>query len=174
MSDDPVDPAQLPPCDLLFAEGGSLTTLPKTLERLSVPELADVPLFLHVDFLQGLAKDDDAVHYLAALPRVNGIISVNARLLTLARKAGLLTVLRIFLQDSRSVGRGLKMVRSCRPNAVEILPAVAGIDVIDDFRSLGIPLLASGLLRDHATCERVLAAGFDAISASSHDILRSA
>jgi len=46
-----------------------------------------------------------------------------------ARRVGLLSIVRLFLSDSRAVDRGISVVKKSHPDAVEILPAVVAAKV---------------------------------------------
>jgi glycerol uptake operon antiterminator len=152
---------------LLFIGGGELAELPALLDVLSRDPYAKLPVLLHLDLVNGLTNDDAGLKYVATLGRVDGIVTVRQHLAPLARKLGLLSVVRLFLQDGRAVERGLQVVDRSQPDAVELLPGVAALEVADRFRNLPIPCIAGGLIRTPEIVRRITAAGFKAVSTTN-------
>jgi glycerol uptake operon antiterminator len=155
------------PASIIFIGGGELAGLPALLEQLNKPPLAERPVLLHIDLLSGLANDEAGLRYVATLPRVDGIITVRHHLAPLARKLGLMSVVRLFLQDGRAVDRGLSVIEKSRPDAVELLPGVAVPQVADRFRDLSIPFIAGGLVRTPEAVKEILATGCKAVSTTN-------
>jgi glycerol uptake operon antiterminator len=147
--------------------GGELAELPDTLETLSRPPFTKQPVLLHIDLVNGLSNDESGLRYLATLEGIDGIVTVRHHLAGLARKLGMISVVRLFLQDGRAVERGLAVIDKSKPDAVEVLPGVAFLQVPERFRDLPIPCIAGGLIRTPETVRQILAAGCKAISTSN-------
>jgi glycerol uptake operon antiterminator len=84
-----------------------------------------------------------------------------------ARRLGLLSVVRLFLSDSRAVDRGLSVATKSHPDAIEILPAIVAAKISQDFRNCPIPRIAGGLCRTEADVDEVLASGCRAVTSTS-------
>src|SRR5688572_30201510 len=148
--------------------GGELAELPALLGKLSRPPFEKLPVLLHVDLVNGLTNDESGLRYVArAFERVDGIVTTRHHLAPLAKKLGLLCVVRLFLQDGRAVERGLGVIDKSRPDAVELLPGVAFLQVAERFAGLAIPCIAGGLIRTKQTVEQILAAGCKAVSTTN-------
>ncbi len=152
---------------LIMIGGGELAELPELLTRLSNPPFAKIPVLLHIDLVNGLSNDESGLRYVATLKRIGGIVTTRHHLAPAARKLGLMSVVRLFLQDGRAVERGLGVIEKSRPDAVEVLPGVAFLQVTERFRDLPIPCIAGGLIRTPETVQTILAAGCKAISTSN-------
>ena len=152
---------------ILFIGGGELAELPKLLQVLERSPLATLPVLLHVDLVNGLANDESGVRYVATLGRIDGIITVRHHLAPVARKMGLSSVVRLFLQDGRAVDRGLQVIDKSRPDAVELLPGVAFLEVADRFAKLPIPCIAGGLIRTPDHVKKITAAGAKSVSTTN-------
>ncbi|HZZ44586.1 MAG TPA: glycerol-3-phosphate responsive antiterminator [Tepidisphaeraceae bacterium] len=152
---------------VIFIGGGELAELPSMMDRLKRPPLADIPTFLHIDLVNGLSNDESGLRYVAGLDRIDGIITVRHHLAPVARKLGLMSVVRLFLQDGRAVERGLGVVEKSRPDAVELLPGVAYLEVADRFKGLNLPVIAGGLIRTHEIVDRIRAAGVRSVSTTN-------
>ncbi|MGB7157001.1 MAG: glycerol-3-phosphate responsive antiterminator [Tepidisphaeraceae bacterium] len=152
---------------IIFIGGGELAELPQLLQRLNEPPLAERPVLLHVDLLNGLSNDESGLRYVATHERIDGIITVRHHLAPLARRLGLMSVVRLFLQDGRAVERGLGVIEKSKPDAVELLPGVAALEVADRFRDLPIPFIAGGLIRAPEIVKRILASGCSSVSTTN-------
>lgn len=168
----PRDGTALERASVVFLQGGELTELSKVLGWLAEGPLAGVPVVLHIDLLAGLSNDEAGLRYVASLDGISGIITVRHHLVSLARRLGLACFVRLFLHDTRAVERGLQIVASSQPDAIELLPGVAAIEVADRFRGIDIPRIAGGLVRTPQLAQRVLQAGYQAISTSDPNLWR--
>jgi glycerol uptake operon antiterminator len=151
----------------VFLQGGSLSDLTSVLDAYRSPQLEHVPLFVHIDLLSGLENNEAGLEYLAGFERLSGIVTVHHHLAPPARRHGLLSVVRLFLSDSRAVDRGLAVVNKSHPDAVEILPAAVASKVARDFESCRIPRIAGGLCRTEADVAEVIASGCRAVTSTS-------
>jgi len=152
---------------ILFLGGGELAELPALLKRLERPPFNKLPALLHIDLVDGLTNDEAGLRYVATLDRVDGIITVRHHLTPLARKLGLLSVVRLSLQNRRAVDRGMHVIERSKPDAVELLPGVAFLQTADRLRMLQIPCIAGGLIRTPQTVQQIIAAGCKAVSTSN-------
>jgi glycerol uptake operon antiterminator len=155
---------------ILFVGAGELADLPALVNSLSRGPLARVPVLLHIDMIEGLANDEAGLKYVATLGRIDGVITVRQHLAPLARKLGLLSVVRLFLQDGRAVERGLQVIERAQPGAVELLPGVAFLEVADRFNNLPIPCIAGGLIRTPEIVRKIIAAGAKAVSTTNTEL----
>src|SRR5688572_27328138 len=120
--------------------GGELAELPQLLSRMGKPPFEKLPVLLHIDLVNGLSNDESGLRYVAtAFERIDGVVTTRHHLAPLARKLGLLCVVRLFLQDGRAVERGLGVIDKSRPDAVELLPGVAFLQVAERFAKLPMP-----------------------------------
>jgi glycerol uptake operon antiterminator len=154
----------------VFLQGGSLRDLERVLALFGTPKLENMPLFVHVDLVAGLENNEAGIEYLASFNRLTGVVTVHHHLAAAARRAGLLSIVRLFLSDSRAVDRGLSVVNKSHPDAIEILPAVVAVKVAKEFANCRIPRIAGGLCRTEADVAEVLASGCRAVTSTSADL----
>lgn len=160
-------PDLLAAASIIFIGGGELAEMPELLGKLEKPPYAQIPVLLHIDLVNGLSNDESGLRYVATLERIDGIITVRHHLAPVARKLGLMSVVRLFLQDGRAVERGLQVIDKSRPDAVELLPGVAFLQVSDRFGGLPIPVIAGGLIRTPEIARQITSAGCRAVSTSN-------
>ncbi len=151
----------------VFLQGGALGDLVRVLDLFRTPRLEHLPLFVHVDLVAGLENSEAGLEFLAGFERISGVVTVHHHLSSAARRHGLLSIVRLFLSDSRAVDRGVSVVSKSHPDAVEILPAVVAAKVASDFATCRIPRIAGGLCRTEADVAEVLASGCRAVTSTS-------
>ncbi|MCO7174778.1 glycerol-3-phosphate responsive antiterminator [Sporolactobacillus kofuensis] len=127
-------------------------------------------VFLHTDFIQGLKNDLYATEFICQNIRPFGIISTRANVLELAKKRGLITVLRIFLLDSRSLDTGYRLLQQVQPNYVELLPGLIPKMIKEVRERAAVPVIAGGLIRTEQEIKDALAAGASAVSTSNRQL----
>lgn len=161
------DVALVADASLVFLQGCELSDLGRILEWFKTGPLAHLPIVLHIDLLAGLTSDDAGLRYLVGLGGIDGIITVRVHLVAAARRLGLVSILLLFLQDGRSVERGLHVIEQARPDMVELVPGVAALELADEFARVPVPRIAGGLVRTPALVHRLLARGCAAVSTSA-------
>ena len=155
---------------ILMIGGGELAELPGLLAKLQRPPFDKLPVLLHIDLVNGLANDESGLRYVATLKGIDGVVTTRHHLAPLARKLNLMSVVRLFLQDGRAVERGLGVIEKSKPDAVEVLPGVAFLQVAERFNHLPIPCIAGGLIRSAEVVQQILAGGCRAISTSNVEL----
>ena len=163
-------PVAIATASIVMIGGGELAELPALLAKLQKPPFEKMPVLLHIDLVNGLANDESGLKYVATLDGVDGVVTVRHHLAPLARKLGLMSVVRLFLQDGRAVERGVGVIEKSKPDAVEVLPGVAFLQVADRFNNLPIPCIAGGLIRSAQGVQQILAGGCRAVSTSNVEL----
>jgi glycerol uptake operon antiterminator len=126
-------------------------------------------VFAHIDLVEGLGKDEEAVRFLKYVG-VDGIITTKPTLIRAIKNENLIAIQRIFLLDSRSLETGIKNILEDRPNAVEIMPGLAYKVIKKIHRHINVPVIAGGLILDKSDIENALSSGAVGISTSSRDL----
>jgi glycerol uptake operon antiterminator len=122
-------------------------------------------LYVNVDLVGGVASDASGLRFLSR--HVEGIISTHRHIIELAKGSGLVTIQRLFAIDSGAVERGLKLIRRAEPEFVEILPALAYVEIAERYSEIvDLPVLAGGLLKSREDISTILEAGAAGVSTS--------
>ena len=131
----------------------------------------DALVFLHLDMVKGIGNDKEAIKYLASEIGIDGIVTTKGRLIKAAKKENLIAVQRLFLLDSESLKTGQKMLKSNKPDLVEVLPAPIIPKLIDELRpKIKVPIIAGGLVKTKKQVEDILATGVLGISTSQKEL----
>lgn len=127
-------------------------------------------IILHVDLFDGIGKDKAGIRFLARLG-ITAIITTKTHLCKLAREEGMIVIQRLFLMDSDSLRTGLNLVRSFKPDAIEILPGFVPASVIQRIvDETGLPILAGGLIRTQEDVNQAILRGISAVSTSRQEL----
>ncbi len=146
-----------------FVLGGSILTMDQIMEELLG---AGKLVFLHMDLIEGVGRDEAGLTYAARHWRPAGIISTRTPLVKAARDHGLLAIQRVFLLDSGSIKSGIGLISQCNPDFVEVMPGVIP-KAVGQFKMAGRPVIAGGMVTERAEVIDALAAGALAVSTSS-------
>ena len=147
-----------------------INDLSEVLEKFSRPPLDHLRLLVHIDLVAGLENSDAGLEYLAGLGKTDGIVTVHHHLTRSARRLGLLSVVRVFLSDSRALDRGLKVCAKARPDVVELLPATAAVQVAQDMQNCTFPYIAGGWCRTESDVREALASGCRAVTSTRPEL----
>lgn len=124
-------------------------------------------VFAHVDLLQGIGRDVPGMRFLAREIQVDGVLTTRTQLIKAAKDEGLYAIQRFFMLDSEALKTSVKVLKTSRPDAVEILPALILPHI---WHRLPIPqlppIIAGGLVETAADLEAVLRTPVKAVSTS--------
>ena len=148
--------------EVIFLLSGTISELPALLRA---AHRMGKKLFLHLDMIEGLAKDAAGVEYAAGLAP-DGIISTRGNLIKLAKSYGLCTVQRFFIVDGRSVETALDTLRQTKPTFAELMPGLV-CKAVRTFSESGIPVIAGGLVTAPEEVREAFEAGAYAVSTSA-------
>ncbi|KMK77378.1 glycerol-3-phosphate responsive antiterminator [Alkalihalobacillus pseudalcaliphilus] len=153
--------------NIAFLVTGSLLTLEDDVNRLKD---AGMYVFVHLDFIGGLASNKDGIQYLARKIKPHGIITTKNQLIKMARAEGLLSIQRTFLIDSSAINKSMSMIASSKPDAIEVLPGVIPKVIEDLCGRTDLPIIAGGLISQKEEVMQALEAGSLAVSGGNIDL----
>lgn len=124
---------------------------------------------IHADLIHGLAQKEIAADFLHRCG-ADGIISTRPHIVRRGKELGMLSVLRVFIIDSKALSNLKNEVETGRPDMVEVLPGtiVSAIGKLSD--QLCVPLIAGGLLETKQDVVAALGAGALCVSSSNPDL----
>jgi len=128
-------------------------------------------VIVHIDLTHGISNDEFGVEYLCQKLKVDGIISTKRKCVETAKRCHKLTILRVFLIDSKSLEQGIDLANSLKPDFLEVLPAIA-YSIFNNIKSrCSIPLIGGGLIKSKSELEKALNSGLEAVSLTEWDKL---
>lgn len=130
----------------------------------------DKNVFIHIDFLEGLGKDNKAIDYIAEVIKPDGIISTRTNHIKYAMDIGLFGIQRFFLIDSLSYETMIKTVNSIKPNMIEIMPALMTGVIKRISRQVSVPVIAGGMIEHKSEIIDILGSGAIGASTGKRDL----
>lgn len=152
---------------IVFVLFGTITNIVEICRRLKA---ANKFVFVHLDMIEGLRGDFSGIEYIKSVAAPDGIITTKAMNIKYAKQQGLYAIQRIFILDTLSFKTGVKNILDCLPNAVEIMPGIAGKIICNLGEKVKVPIIAGGLIQDKKDIMDALASGAIAVSTSSHKL----
>ncbi|MEW8977982.1 MAG: glycerol-3-phosphate responsive antiterminator [Symbiobacterium sp.] len=154
------------PVAFVYLQDGSIFSLEETCRRIKSHQ-PHARIFFHIDLAAGIAADEAGVRF-AKTCGIDGLVTTRPSLIEAGKKYGLETVLRAFLQDSRSLRRTLQLCQRCMPDGLDLLPGPVLPEVMDEITSvLSQPVIGGGLVRRPEQVWSLLRAGCRAVSTST-------
>lgn len=166
---DDLDKALDSECKVIFLLCGNIFNLK---ECVSKAHKKGKIIFIHVDLVEGFSRDSTALRYISSEIGPDGIISTKNNLLKSAKAFGLLTVQRIFIIDSLSIGTAIKASQTINPDAVEIMPGIMPRITQQISSSLEVPVIVGGLVSYGEEIGKALESGAKGVSTSAKELWR--
>lgn len=128
-------------------------------------------VLVNTDLIGGFNADIIGVKLLKDLFKVDGIIASNSMVINLSKSIGLYTIQRFFLIDSRGVDSGLKILKTSKSDAIEILPGLICTEFRDQIRQVSdAPLIGAGFIKEKPTIYNIYKNGFMGVTTSKKDL----
>ena len=162
-----VQAAETSPVSTVFLLGGSILTMEDTVARLREKGRT---VFVHIDLIEGLGRDPQAVEWCVRHVRPDGLISTHSQLLRRAADRGLITIQRLFLVDSSSLESGLRHLSAAPPDVIEVLPGLVSKAIGRIRDELSLPVIAGGMINVSEEARQALEAGACAVSTSERSL----
>ncbi|GMQ65126.1 glycerol-3-phosphate responsive antiterminator [Vallitalea maricola] len=133
-------------------------------------KLSNKTVFVHMDMIEGMGKDNKAIDYISQIIKPDGIISTRSNHIKYARDKGLFTIQRFFLIDSLSFKTTVKTVKAVRPHMIEVMPGTIPATIQKLSNKLSVPIIAGGLIDTKEDIISVLKVGALGVSVGKTDL----
>lgn len=154
--------------DTVFLLNSDILTLKTSIDE---AHRAGKRIFIYFDFVEGLGKDKCGMRFIRIL-EPDGIISVRANIIKMARECGIVSIQRFFIVDSRAVDTAVDMIESAKPDMIELMPGIAYKAIKEFVGRVKVPVIAGGLISDGDEAEKAIEAGAVAVSTGEKKMWR--
>ena len=152
----------------ILLTGADIANLPLLAEKV---HRAGKKVLINMELLGGFGRDEVGIKLLKHYFKVDGVMSTDRMRLGMARNIGLYTIQRFLISDSKALDTTLRILKSTRAQAAEILPAKVAVDVLPELRKVtAIPLWAGGFIQTPEEIEAVERAGFNGATTSERHL----
>lgn len=153
--------------NIIFLLTGSIFNIKELVDQIKAKNMH---VFLHMEFIEGIAADKSGVAYVAKNIAPTGIISTRSNLIRVAKEMELMAIQRIFLIDRNAVVKGIKVIEQSLPDAVEVMPGVMPRVIREMTDLTPLPIIAGGLIGNKQEIDDALEAGALAVSTGSKEL----
>ena len=151
-------------CKVVFLLFGNLLTVPDYIQQLKEHGKS---VFVHLDLIEGLSSSRSSVDYINEKTNADGIISIKQSLLKYAKSLGFLTVLRIFMLDSKSID-SLEKINEI--DIIEMMPGIVVTVLEKEVAAIKKTIIAGGLIHGVENIQQILKSGASAVSTSDETV----
>ena len=131
---------------------------------------ASKKVFVHLDFLDGLGKDNMTIDFISREIKPDGIISTRTNAVKYAKEKSIIAIQRFFMVDSLSYDTTIKAILQNLPDFAEIMPGILPNILRKLSQRTRIPLIAGGLIQQKNDIVLALNAGAVAVSTARKDL----
>lgn len=125
---------------------------------------------IHIDFLEGIGRDNRALDYICGVIKPHGIISTKNSSIKYAMEKGMFAVQRVFLIDSMSYENSVKTAKTIKPDMVEVMPGLMPNILRRISGQLPMPVIAGGLIETKEEVMEILNSGALAVSTGRKEL----
>ncbi len=125
---------------------------------------AEKEVYVHIEMVNGIGRDNSAIQYLSNTFAVDGIVSTKTNAIVAARKAGIRSIQRVFAIDTAAVESAIKMAEQSQPDEIEVMPGLMPRVIREMKLRVNRPLIVGGLIRSEEEIREMLASGADYVS----------
>jgi glycerol uptake operon antiterminator len=129
-------------------------------------KIAGKTVFIHIDLMDGIGKDEAGLKFILKNIKPDGIISTKVNIIKIANALGLQTVFRVFLIDSQGMESAFNTLTKITPTAVEIMPGVMN-EITRKFATRVPALITGGMISDTEQARGALNSGAMGVSTSA-------
>lgn len=155
------------PCEIIFLLCGNICDLA---DMITLARKKKKKMFIHLDLLGGVGKDQHMVQYIRNTFNPDGVITTKSNVVKYAREAELFVIQRAFLLDSKSYETIIKTVRNAEADAIEILPGIIPSAIRQITSYSKIPVITGGMVRKKGEALDSLEAGAIGVSTSCKEL----
>ena len=157
-------------CQVVFTLYGDICSIGPAVDRIKDSGKTAI---VHIDLIEGLESKPVAVDFIRQRTRADGIISTKPALVKASKEAGLITIQRFFVLDSRAFENIRRHISLGYADMVEVLPGVMPKIIRRLSSEMEVPLIAGGLILDKEDVISAPSAGAVAVSTTRSQIWNS-
>jgi glycerol uptake operon antiterminator len=120
---------------------------------------------VNIDSCDGLSQDKGGVDYLAEIG-AKGLVSTRVATVQRAKKAGLVSIQKVFVTDRSTFPRSVSALEQSEPNLVQLMPAPMLPHIPAQYRKAMPPIVASGFVCGREDAVTAISNGAIAVSTS--------
>jgi glycerol uptake operon antiterminator len=162
-----IQEAILSPVSIIFLLHANIFNIEESVMKIKE---AGKCVIIHIDFLEGIGRDNCAIDYICDIIKPDGIISTKNNSIRYAMEKGMFTIQRVFLIDSLSYDNSVKTAQSTNPDMIEVMPGIMPNIIRRITSQLSMPVIAGGLIEKKEDIIEILNSGALAVSTGKKEL----
>jgi len=129
-------------------------------------------IILNTDTIKGIASDEYGLTFLKKYLKINIIATSSPKIINCAKKIDLTVVQTIFVFDTKSLQKGINLIKTGKPNFTDIRPGILYLKTFSFLKKNlnNIPIICSGLIKKKSEVQSILENGATAVTTSNKDL----
>jgi len=129
-------------------------------------------IILNLDTVKGIACDEYGLSFLKKILKINIIASSSPKIINCSKKLNFLVVQTIFLFDTKSLKKGVDLVKKGKPNFIDIRPGISYLKAIKflKYNLTNAPIICSGFIQNKTEVQNIIDHGVKAITTSNKEL----
>ena len=126
-------------------------------------------IILNLDTIKGIACDEYGLSFIKRYLKINIIASSSPRIINYSKKLDFLVMQTIFLFDTKSLKKGVELIKQGKPDLVDIRPGISVLRTMPFLKNnlKDIPIVCSGFIQNKSDVNDILNNNVTAVTTSN-------
>ena len=126
-------------------------------------------IILNIDTVKGIATDEYGLSFVKKYLKINIIATSSPKIINYCKKLDFKIIQTIFLFDTKSLLKGIQLIKQGKPDMVDIRPGLSVLRTTEFLRENinGIPIICSGFIQDKSDIKELLQNRVTAVTTSN-------
>ena len=126
-------------------------------------------IILNIDTIKGIARDEHGLSFIKRYLKINIIATSSPRIINYSKKLDFLVMQTIFLFDTKSLKKGVDLIKQGKPDLVDIRPGISALKTMPFLKNnlKEVPIVCSGFIQNKSDIADVLNNNVIAITTSN-------
>jgi len=115
-------------------------------------------IILNVDMIEGISCDKNGLSFLKEYLKINTIASSSPKVINYSKKLGFTIVQTLFMFDTKSLEKGMELIKQSKPDFIDIRPGISFLKVENFIKNniTNTPIICSGLIQTESDIKNIL------------------
>ena len=128
-------------------------------------------IILNIDTVKGISADEYGFKFLKDFIKIDAITSSSPKTINCLRKLDFLVMQSMFVLDTKSLKKGIELVRSGKPDLIDVRPGILYPKASNLLKeNFNIPIICSGFISNKSELQKIMESGAVGITTSSKEL----
>ena len=128
-------------------------------------------IILNIDTVKGISADEYGFKFLKDVIKIDAITSSSPKTINYLRKLDFLVMQSMFVLDTKSLKKGIELVRAGKPDLIDVRPGILYPKASNLLKeNFNIPIICSGFISNKSELQKIMESGAAGITTSSKEL----